>query len=43
MVQAMTQQYWLLTGFALVAALGSLLASRWIFLRALGSYRSASS
>jgi len=34
---------WWLAGFALAATLGSLVASRWIFLRALGSYRSASS
>ena len=36
-------QSWPLVGFALVAAAGSLAASRWIFLRALGAYRSASS
>jgi ABC-2 type transport system permease protein len=29
--------------FAILATLGSLAASRWIFQRALGSYRSASS
>lgn len=34
---------WLLPAFALVAAVGSVAASRWIFNRALGSYRSASS
>jgi ABC-2 type transport system permease protein len=34
---------WLLPGFALLATAGSLLASRWIFQRALLSYRSASS
>lgn len=34
---------WLLPGFALVAAAGSLVASRWVFQRALRSYRSASS
>ena len=34
---------WLLAGFAIVAALGSLLASRFVFLLALRSYRSASS
>jgi ABC-2 type transport system permease protein len=34
---------WPLFGFAVLAALGSLLASRWIFARALLSYRSASS
>jgi ABC-2 type transport system permease protein len=36
-------QYWPLAAFALVATLGSLLASRLIFQRALASYRSASS
>lgn len=34
---------WPLALFALFATAGSLIASRWIFLRALGSYRSASS
>jgi ABC-2 type transport system permease protein len=34
---------WLLAGFAVVAAVGSLLASRWVFKMALRSYRSASS
>jgi len=34
---------WLLPAFALVAAIGSLAACRWIFNRALVSYRSASS
>jgi ABC-2 type transport system permease protein len=34
---------WLLPGFAIVATLASLAASRWVFQRALGSYRSASS
>ncbi len=34
---------WLLAGYAVLAAVLSLLASRWVFLRALGSYRSASS
>jgi ABC-2 type transport system permease protein len=34
---------WLLAGFAIVAAVLSLLASRWVFHRALASYRSASS
>jgi ABC-2 type transport system permease protein len=38
-----TAQDWLLPGFALVAAVGSLAAARWIFNRALVSYRSASS
>ncbi|MFZ5829742.1 MAG: ABC transporter permease [Planctomycetota bacterium] len=34
---------WLLPPFAVLATLASLAASRWVFLRALGSYRSASS
>jgi ABC-2 type transport system permease protein len=34
---------WLLPAFALLAAAASLIASRWVFNRALGSYRSASS
>jgi ABC-2 type transport system permease protein len=34
---------WLLPGFAIVATAVSLAASRWVFRRALGSYRSASS
>ena len=34
---------WLLPLFALLATAASLLASRWVFTRALGSYRSASS
>ena len=34
---------WLLPGFALLATAASLAASRWVFQRALGSYRSASS
>jgi ABC-2 type transport system permease protein len=34
---------WLLPAFGLVAAVASLGASRWVFNRALGSYRSASS
>ncbi len=38
-----SHQSWPLVGFALVAAAGSLAASRWIFQRALGAYRSASS
>ena len=37
------QSDWLLPTFAVVAALGSLIASRFIFTLALGSYRSASS
>jgi ABC-2 type transport system permease protein len=38
-----TAQDWFLPAFALVAAVASLAASRWIFNRALVSYRSASS
>jgi ABC-type uncharacterized transport system, permease component len=34
---------WHLAGFALLATVGSLAASRWVFQKALGSYRSASS
>jgi ABC-2 type transport system permease protein len=34
---------WPLAGFAILATLGSLAGARWIFQRALGSYRSASS
>ena len=34
---------WWLSLYAIVAAVGSLLASRWVFFKALGSYRSASS
>jgi ABC-2 type transport system permease protein len=36
-------QNWPLAGFALLASVGSLAASRWVFLRAMSSYRSASS
>jgi len=38
-----TPEDWLVPAFALLAALASLAASRWIFNRALASYRSASS
>jgi ABC-2 type transport system permease protein len=34
---------WLLPGFAILATVSSLAGSRWVFQRALGSYRSASS
>jgi len=34
---------WFLPGFAVVATLGSLVVSRWVFKMALLSYRSASS
>ncbi len=37
------QWEWALTGFAVVATVVSLLASRWVFSKALASYRSASS
>lgn len=43
MAQPLEKQYWWLAAFALLATAGSLLASRWVFQRALGSYRSASS
>ena len=39
----LSAQSWPLAGFALVATLASLGLSRWIFVRALDSYRSASS
>ena len=39
----LSRQNWPLAVFGLVAAFASLLGSRWIFNRALGSYRSASS
>jgi ABC-2 type transport system permease protein len=38
-----TQEEWLLVGWAIVATTLSLLASRWVFNKALTSYRSASS
>ena len=34
---------WALAGYAVLAAIWSLLASRWVFQKALASYRSASS
>ena len=34
---------WLLVGWCLIAALTSVVFSRWVFFRALSSYRSASS
>ncbi|QGJ69518.1 ABC transporter permease [Planctomycetales bacterium 10988] len=43
LAQEMDRQKWGLTAFAVFAAVMSLLASRWIFQSALGSYRSASS
>jgi len=36
-------QAWFLPGFAVIATIGSLVASRWVFKRSLLSYRSASS
>ena len=39
----LTASTWWLAGFALAATFGSLVASRWVFQRALASYRSASS
>jgi ABC-2 type transport system permease protein len=41
--KTMTLESWWLAGFALLAAGGSLLASRWVFQAALERYRSASS
>ncbi len=43
MAQPMHAEYWYLAIFALLATVGSLLASRWMFLRSLDAYRSASS
>jgi ABC-2 type transport system permease protein len=43
MAWPLADQNWPLVAFALVATAGSLAASRWIFQRALLSYRSASS
>jgi len=43
MVRPLNDDAWPLALFALVATAGSLLASRWLFQRALASYRSASS
>ena len=42
-VDPRTPEHWGLVGWALVATLGSLWVSRRVFIRALGSYRSASS
>ena len=42
-LRPLSYEDWLLPAFALLAAVGSLAASRWIFGRALRSYRSASS
>lgn len=38
-----TPEEWVFVGWAVIATVMSVLASRWVFLRALGSYRSASS
>ncbi len=43
LVKPLADQDWPLAGYALFAALGSLLASRWVFHRAMFRYRSASS
>lgn len=43
MALPVSRQHWPLAAFAILATLGSLVVSRWIFQRALGSYRSASS
>ena len=43
MALPMQPQYWYLALFAVLATMGSLIASRWMFLRSLESYRSASS
>ena len=42
-VSPQSPEDWLLPGFAIVATAASLAGSRWVFQRALGSYRSASS
>lgn len=43
MAKPLEHEYWYLAAFAVLATAGSLWASRWLFRRALGSYRSASS
>lgn len=43
MAKPLAETQWLLAGFAILATIFSLLASRWIFKQALWSYRSASS
>lgn len=42
-IRPQTSEDWLLPAFAILATIASLAASRWVFQRALGSYRSASS
>jgi ABC-2 type transport system permease protein len=43
LAKPMQAEYWHLAIFAIVAAVVSLLVSRWVFQRSLMSYRSASS
>jgi ABC-2 type transport system permease protein len=43
LVWPLKEQNWPLAGFAILAAVGSVAASRWLFQTAVGSYRSASS
>jgi ABC-2 type transport system permease protein len=43
LAKPMQPEYWYLAGFAILATAASLFASRWVFQRALLSYRSASS
>ncbi len=43
LAKPLDEQNWPLAGFAIVAAVGSLVVSRWIFQRAMLRYRSASS
>lgn len=43
LVRPLDPEHWRLAGFALLAAAGSVAASRWLFQTALNSYRSASS
>ena len=43
LVKALDAAQWRLAGFAVLAAVGSVAASRWLFQTAMSSYRSASS
>jgi len=43
LAKPLAEQSWPLAGFAVFATVASLAASRWVFQRALASYRSASS
>jgi ABC-2 type transport system permease protein len=43
LAKPLTSQDWPLAGFAVFATVASLAVSRWVFQRALASYRSASS